>query len=563
MICPFPDMFQQTEWASPKGKPNGAAHGESNGAVKRRRRKVEQVLDKPIIVDADVAIEPDAAPVVDDVIDPDAAHRVDDQATIEPDATAAVNDEGLIEDPDARRRVGYAINAMRIAESEHGRLLAIRRCARTLDPVQHHDAIAHLVSVSRDMFDLKVDMIQETLAEGARHRERDLAARQRDFAADKPLPNAPPRFRLIPFEELKPSSERSYLIQEVFPRVGLVIVWGPRKCGKSFWVTDAMLHIALGWPYRGRKVVQGPVVYCAFEGQDGYLGRAEAFRQHNLADHTAPVPFHLVARRMRFASDHSALIADITAQIAHGTKPVAVVLDTLNRSLGGSELDDRDMGSYIEAVDAVREAFGCLVIIVHHCGHEEKRPRGHTLLPCAADSQIAVKRNGVNITSTVEFAKDGPEGAVIASRLVVIEIGTDADGDPITSCVVAGGEAVPAATPETKLTGAKSDKWSNSTLGRALMATADGAPLIRPFPDGPLVTAVSVETVRAEFYIRYPGDGQNAKRAAWNRDFPRAVKEGFADIREINGVQMMWLCKTERSERDRTRSPRSFEAQPK
>jgi hypothetical protein len=296
--------------------------------------------------------------VIDDVIDPDAPHRVDDQATIEPDANAAGNDEGLIEDPDARRRVGYAINAMRIAESEHGRLLAIRRCARTLDPVQHHDAIAHLVSVSRNMFDLKVDMIQETLAEVARHRERNLAARQRDFAADEPLPDAPPRFRLIPFEELKPSSERSYLIQEVFPRVGLVVVWGPRKCGKSFWVADAMLHVALGWPYRGRKVVQGPVAYCAFEGQDGYLGRAEAFRQHNLADHAAPVPFHLVATRMRFASDHSALIADITAQIAHRTKPVAVVLDTLNRSLGGSESDDRDMGSYIELVNrisAVRE----------------------------------------------------------------------------------------------------------------------------------------------------------------------------------------------------------------
>ena len=105
MIRPFPDMFQQTEWASPRGRPNGVAHDESNGAVKRRRRKVEEVLDKPINVDAEVAIEPNDAPVVDDVIDPDAAHRVDDQAAIEPDATAAVDDEELIEDPDARRRV--------------------------------------------------------------------------------------------------------------------------------------------------------------------------------------------------------------------------------------------------------------------------------------------------------------------------------------------------------------------------------------------------------------------------------------------------------------------------
>jgi hypothetical protein len=38
-----------------------------------------------------------------------------------------------------------------------------------------------------------------------------------------------------------------------FPRVGLIVVWGPPKCGKSFWVTDAMLHVALGWPYHLRN----------------------------------------------------------------------------------------------------------------------------------------------------------------------------------------------------------------------------------------------------------------------------------------------------------------------
>ena len=423
--------------------------------------------------------------------------------------------------------------------------------------------MAHLASVARDMFDLSVDAIKEMLAEGARLREQDLAdqARQRDFAAEHlPLPDAPPRFRLIPFEELKPSSERSYLIQSIFPRVGLVVVWGPPKCGKSFWVTDAMLHIALGWPYRGRKVVQGPVVYCAFEGQDGYLGRAEAFRQYHLANHTDPVPFHLVATRMRFANDHLALIAAITAQLVPGTKPVAVVLDTLNRSLGGSESDDRDMGSYIEAADAVREAFGCLIIIVHHCRHDEKRPRGHTSLPCAADSQIAVKRDGVNITSTVEFAKDGPEGAVIISGLTVLEIGTDADGDPITSCVVVEADAVPAAIKPAET---KSDKWWSSALYKALMATVDGATPIQLLADGPLVHAVPVETVRAEFYVTYPNDDPNAKRTAFNKQRNAAAEKGFANTREINGVKMIWLCKTEPSEPDRIYSRGSVEDEPK
>jgi hypothetical protein len=33
-----------------------------------------------------------------------------------------------------------------------------------------------------------------------------------------------------------------------FPRVGLILVWGPPKCGKSFWTFDTVMHIALGWP---------------------------------------------------------------------------------------------------------------------------------------------------------------------------------------------------------------------------------------------------------------------------------------------------------------------------
>jgi RecA-family ATPase len=110
---------------------------------------------------------------------------------------------------------------------------------------------------------------------------------------------------------------------------------------------------------------------------------------------------------------------------------------TLNRSLNGSESNDKDMAHYIRAADAIREAFDCVVIIVHHCGVEGTRPRGHTSLTGAADAQLAVSRNtDENIIVKVEWMKDGAEGDVIASRLEPIEIGTDADGDAISSCVI-------------------------------------------------------------------------------------------------------------------------------
>jgi len=86
----------------------------------------------------------------------------------------------------------------------------------------------------------------------------------------------------------------------------------------------------------------------------------------------------------------------------------------------------------------LQQAFGCLVVIIHHCGVDETRPRGHTSQTGAADVQISVKKDAVTkiVTATVELAKDMPEGATFASRLEPVDLGLDQDGDKITTCVV-------------------------------------------------------------------------------------------------------------------------------
>jgi hypothetical protein len=47
------------------------------------------------------------------------------------------------------------------------------------------------------------------------------------------------------------------------------------------------------------------------------------------------------------------------------------------------------------------------------------------------------KRDGAgNIVVALEWLKDGQDGEMMTSRLKVVELGQDEDGDPITSCVV-------------------------------------------------------------------------------------------------------------------------------
>ena len=244
------------------------------------------------------------------------------------------------------------------------------------------------------------------------------------------------RFELVAFNDIKLSTAPNYAIKGLLPKVGLAVIWGPPKCGKSFFVSDLLLHVALGWTYRGRRVNQAAVIYCCLEGAEGFNNRMIAFRRAKLVNTPDPVPFFLSPTPLDLVRDHPALIASMRGRLGD-VKPGVVCLDTVNRSLTGSESSDEDMSAYIRAADALRDEFKCLVVLVHHCGLDATRPRGHTSLTGALDVQIAIKKAGDLIVSAiVEFNKDGPEGAEVVSRLVPVEIGTDDDGDAISTLVV-------------------------------------------------------------------------------------------------------------------------------
>ena len=324
-------------------------------------------------------------------------------------------------------------------------------------------------------------------------------------------------FVLKNFDTIDIPADPTYLVKDLLPDVGLAVVFGPEKCGKSFWLFDVMMHVALGWPYRGHDVIQGGVVYLALEGGRGFAKRIVAFRQEFLPQDPDPVPFWLLDVPVDLIKEHNALIAAIRSQL-NKTKPAAVVIDTLNRALFGDENDNEDMGKFIAGADAVRDTFNCLVVIIHHTPLSGKRPRGHSSLAGADDCQISVERNDASgiVTCKVVHMKDDASDLVLASKLKRTEIGSDSKGNPITSCTV---EAVKLDPNSTNSNLPKTQRIAFDTLKRVL-ANANDSIEVKTDSDlakkgVPIGTRVcQSEVFRQAFYDAYPAPTREAKKKA-------------------------------------------------
>jgi hypothetical protein len=347
------------------------------------------------------------------------------------------------------RAVDEAFAMMVGLTNQQAMLNIVRRYSSQLD---HETQDEHVARLSEGVIAYGLDpgAVTDAIGDGRNDRLDERAEAQREVrsrtngngkdARRGKASDPARRFKLEPFNTIKATRAAPYLVKNMIPRVGLTVVWGPPKCGKSFWAFDVVMHVAFGWSYRGRRVKQGIVVYFAVEGASGLRTRAEGWRQHYLADDPdRDVPFYLIDAPLDLFADYTALIASIREQT--GTAAM-VVIDTVNLGLNGSENKDEDMGAFIKGALAISREFDCAVILIHHCGVDGTRPRGHTSLGGSDVAMIAIKRDASGIvTSTVEHMRDGEAGATTASRLTPApDLGVDEDGDPLSTCVVVPAE---------------------------------------------------------------------------------------------------------------------------
>jgi RecA-family ATPase len=192
-------------------------------------------------------------------------------------------------------------------------------------------------------------------------------------AEDRPSPR---RFLLETLATIRPVLDGEWLIKGLMPSRGLMAVYGPPGSAKTFLVQDAVLHVAAGLRWCGRKVRKVGVVYVAAEGGTGARKRIAAAQAERGIP--ASADFALVTAAPNLGAqdgDAEILISDIRAQLAElGWPPGILVLDTLARTIpGADESSSRDMGIFIQNADRIGRALGCLVIAVHHSGKAVER----------------------------------------------------------------------------------------------------------------------------------------------------------------------------------------------
>jgi hypothetical protein len=255
----------------------------------------------------------------------------------------------------------------------------------------------------------------------------------------KPRPN----FEAAWFEDVEPL-KAAWILKNILPRNGIGAIWGPPGSGKSFLALHLALSIARGSDVLGARCNRGGVLYLAAEDPDGIRLRIAAWRQEHGAE---PTPFLFVPVPVGFTAgdpNHVAALVDLAKEQTAGFEsrgaPLALIItDTFARSLPGlDENSAPEMSSAIAALTDLAHELNALVLIVHHAGKDSSRgERGHSSLRAALDVSLEVVRNDKMEARALKLSKskNATDGTTWPFELKSVVLGTDDDGDRITSCV--------------------------------------------------------------------------------------------------------------------------------
>jgi AAA domain-containing protein len=357
---------------------------------------------------------------------------------------------------------------------------------------------------------------------------------------------------------------RPQLVQDVIPEVGHGLISGQWGTFKTFAALELAHSCMSGEPFLGYEIMRrGGVLFIALEGS----GEVPIRLQGVIEDRgkiEGPAPFAWIETCPPLIGKNAAEeICAIAEPIARelktrfGVPLVLIIIDTVIAGSGyyrdGQENDAAAGQVVMNTMKAVAKRTGTFVFGIDHFGKAiETGTRGTSAKEGSADVVIAMlgdKSVSGEVTNTrlaLRKRRGGANGEEYPFTARKVDMDVDQFGKPMSTLVL---DWAPAQAPQP----VAKERWSKSLrlLRQVLMTIlADHGRNCQPYADGPTVRACDLELVRQEFYRQHPADGdEKQKRAARRQAFNRAIKAAqdasLIAVRELNGVQLVWLTKPE------------------
>lgn len=254
--------------------------------------------------------------------------------------------------------------------------------------------------------------------------------------------------------------EQEWAVKKLVPLRSKLMIVGAKQSGKSFFGESMALALSRGVDFFGYRVPKPfGVIYAAVEAGAGFRNRMKAYRKHHGLS-LDPLPFAVLTGEFNLfnaSQDVEKVVQECLALAAEFSVPLgAIVIDTYNAATAG--LDENSAGQVASVVSKINEIMrrtGAGVWLVHH-KNALGGIRGSTGLPAAFETVIEIsrivdgqmgplrdaERREVR-NARVMYQREGVEGDTFNFVLPSVEISRDADGDPVTSCVVAPPAAAP------------------------------------------------------------------------------------------------------------------------
>jgi hypothetical protein len=307
----------------------------------------------------------------------------------------------------------------------------------------------------------------------------------------------------------------SYCIKG-FARPGeITVLFGESGALKSFVGIDAALHYASGSSRWLGNRVRGPggVLFIIGEGAPGFPKRLRVWAMERGVSEL-PAYVHPAAVDL---FDGPELLHTVIEQAEEviGCAVSLIVVDPLGVMFGcGDESKNPDVA---RVFNNLRLALGGqrAAILIHHVGHGDKaRERGAYTVRSNADARFQVEYQESTKVLTVGHLKEKENAlsdpAYLAAKVVVL--GTDDDGDPISSLVLEPTAERPADVTEWKGAVKKTDQEALRVLARLWLSNGRAA----------VLSATWRQELHREGML--PEKGQADDSAANARAFQRTAK---------------------------------------